>query len=228
MSPIPRIAAIVPIRANSVRVPRKNFRDFGGRPLYTHIIDTLIKCNNIAEVWIDTDSDEIITDKHLRNHVSVIPRPTELQPDTVAMNDILLHDATYIDTPFILQTHCTNPLLSEKTIDSAIASFFESKNGYDSLFSVTRTQKRFFDKDGIPVNHDPKNLIRTQDLPPLYEENSCIYLFSREALLKHRNRIGKRPFMFEIPALEAIDIDEEHDFYIAESIYKRNNAEIIK
>ena len=82
-------------------------------------------------------------------------------------------------------------------------------------------QTRFWDTHGKPVNHDPDTLLRTQDLPPLFEENSCIYIFRGETLREGRNRIGKRPYLFEIDRLEAIDIDDEVDFEIAELIFKR-------
>ena len=84
---------------------------------------------------------------------------------------------------------------------------------------MTRLQTRLWDQDGKPVNHAPNILIRTQDLPPIYEENSCIYIFSKEKLIARQNRLGERPLMFEIPAVEALDIDEELDFILAEMLY---------
>jgi len=81
---------------------------------------------------------------------------------------------------------------------------------------VTRLQTRLWDQLGRAINHNPAILLQTQDLPPVYEENSCIYIFERETLILHRNRIGVRPFMFEIDADEAWDIDEELDFRMVE------------
>jgi CMP-N-acetylneuraminic acid synthetase len=121
---------------------------------------------------------------------------------------------------FYLQTHCTNPFVAPGTVSRAIASFFETYPAYDSLFSVTCLRKRLWDEDGKPVNHDPSVLLRTQDLPPLYEENSCLYIFERAALLAHRNRLGARPRMFEMDAREAWDIDDEDDFEIAEAMIR--------
>ena len=63
-------------------------------------------------------------------------------------------------------------------------------------------------------------MIRTQDLPPIYEENSCIYVFTRETLKNKRNRIGERPYLFEIERSEAFDIDEELDFLLADLMLK--------
>jgi CMP-N-acetylneuraminic acid synthetase len=136
------------------------------------------------------------------------------------MNDVLLHDVEQIDAEFFLQTHSTNPLLRTATITRAIRRFFENYPRYDSLFSVTRLQVRLWDSLNRAVNHDPAILMRTQDLDPIFEENSCLYLFSRQGLLTHQNRIGTKPLMFEIDPLEARDIDEELDFKLAEMLYQ--------
>jgi CMP-N-acetylneuraminic acid synthetase len=77
-------------------------------------------------------------------------------------------------------------------------------------------QKRLWDGLARPLNHNPAILLRTQDLPPVYEENSCMYLFTRQTLETRRNRLGERPFMFEMNASEAWDIDEEMDFLVAD------------
>ena len=77
---------------------------------------------------------------------------------------------------------------------------------------------------GRPVNHNPAILLQTQDLPPIYEENSCIYIFTRQDLLKRRNRLGERPYLFEIDAAEAWDIDEELDFKISELLMSQRLA----
>jgi len=76
---------------------------------------------------------------------------------------------------------------------------------------------------GRAVNHNPAVLLRTQDLPPIFEENSCIYLFTCETLVQKRNRLGDRPMLFEIDRAEAWDIDEEIDFTIADLLLKQRN-----
>jgi CMP-N-acetylneuraminic acid synthetase len=125
-----------------------------------------------------------------------------------------------VEADYYLQTHSTNPLLRTETITAAIELFIEKRGSYDSLFSVTRLRKRLWDERGRAVNHDPGVLLRTQDLQPLYEENSCIYIFDRNGLEAGGSRIGRRPFMFEIDGVEAWDIDDESDFRIAEVLYQ--------
>jgi len=141
----------------------------------------------------------------------------------VSMNDILLYDTDQVRADFYLQTHSTNPLLKPETISRAIQSLITSYPDRDSLFSVTRLQTRLYFQDGSAINHDPSILIQTQDLPPVYEENSCLYIFTRENLLKRHHRIGEKPMMFEMDADEAWDIDEELDFTITDFLLRRKN-----
>jgi CMP-N-acetylneuraminic acid synthetase len=136
------------------------------------------------------------------------------------MNDIIGYDLETISGDHFLQTHSTNPLLTQKTLETAVRSYFEHLDKHDSLFSVTRLQTRLYWGSGKPVNHSPQQLERTQDLPPVYEENSNLYLFSRSSFKNAgNNRIGCNPKMFSMHPLEALDIDEETDFQIAETIY---------
>jgi CMP-N-acetylneuraminic acid synthetase len=137
------------------------------------------------------------------------------------MNDVLLNDIAQVPSEFYLQTHATNPLLTAATLNRAIDTYFARYPVYDSLFSVTRIQTRFWDSLARAINHNPKILLRTQDLPPLYEENSCLYLFKGDTLVEKHNRISDRPFLFEIDRLEAMDIDEEIDFLVSDLIYKQ-------
>ncbi len=217
-----RIIALVPMRHHSQRVPGKNYRQLAGRPLYQHIIATLLKCSEIDEVVVDTDSTPVMNGLHESfPQVHILERPEHLQADSIPMNEILTHDTSQVEADFYLQTHSTNPLLRAETISRAIQALLVSYPAYDSLFSVTRVQTRLWDQLGRPINHNPAILIQTQDLPPVFEENSCIYIFTRDRLLARRNRLGERPMMFEIDASEAWDIDENLDFSIVEYLMKQ-------
>jgi len=219
-----KIVALVPMGHDSKRVPGKNYRPMCGKPLYAHIIETLLRCPEIAEVVVDTDSPTII-DGLVKDYpqVKVILRPDDLRADTTPTNEILVYDTAQVPADLYLQTHSTNPLLKASTVSGAIQKLRGLYPEYDSLFSVTRLQTRLWDQLGRAVNHNPAVLLRTQDLPPIYQENSCLYLFTRETLLTRRNRLGDRPLMFEMDAREATDIDEELDFIIAETLMKKQN-----
>lgn len=216
------LAALIPMRHHSQRVPGKNYRPLAGKPLFHHILESLLAVPEIAEVVVDTDSAPVMDG--LRAHfpqVRILPRPEHLRADTIPMNDILLYDTSQVEADFYLQTHSTNPLLRPETLRRAIQTFLADYPAHDSLFSVTRLQTRLWDAHGRALNHDPAVLLQTQDLPPVYEENSCIYIFTRDNLARRRNRLGERPLMFAMQAAEAWDIDEELDFAVCDFLMQK-------
>lgn len=223
----PKITALVPMRHHSQRVPGKNYRLLDGRPLYQHIISTLLQVSEIDVIVVDTDSPEIIAGlSQTFPQVKVINRPESLRADTISMNDILMYDISQVPGDLYLQTHSTNPLLKAETISHAIHTLIDSLPIKDSLFSVTRLQTRLYDQYGKAINHDPRVLIQTQDLPPVYEENSCIYIFPPETLRKNHTRIGENPILFETDPAESYDIDEEFDFQLVETVLKTRKKQM--
>jgi CMP-N-acetylneuraminic acid synthetase len=215
------ISAIVPMRDNSERVLNKNIRSFNGKPLYHYIINNLIDCEIFDSVIIDTNIDAVKGEAPKNfPQVIIIDRPDHLKAGEIPMNLVLHHSLQQVDSEFILQTHSTNPLLGKQTILKAVEAFQSNYPKNDSLFSVTQLQMRFWDCETKPINHNPGELLRTQDMEPMYFENSCIYIFNREKFLKIKNRIGTNPRMFEINKVESFDIDDMEDFKIAESLQK--------
>ncbi|MEM0966380.1 MAG: acylneuraminate cytidylyltransferase family protein [Verrucomicrobiota bacterium] len=215
------LIALLPMKANSDRVKGKNFRNFAGRPLFRWILDTLLEIEEIDLVVINTDAREILAENGLTDSKRVLirDRKPEICGDMVSMNRVLADDLDAIRSATYLMTHTTNPLLRAATIQAAYESYLQSrKDGFDSLFSVNRYQTRFYREDGSPVNHDPDNLVRTQDLEPWYEENSNLYIFNRGSFAETGARIGARPQMFETPHLESADIDDATGWHLAEII----------
>jgi CMP-N-acetylneuraminic acid synthetase len=221
------VVAFVPMRHSSERVPGKNYRPFDGRPLFHHIVTTLMDVPQVAKVVIDTDSPTVMEQcaEHFPT-VVCLERPQRLLGGETPMTEVLRYDASCVDSDWYLQTHSTNPLLTAATIERALGDLEATLDQYDSLFSVTRLQTRLFDADGRPLNHDPSVLLRTQDLPPVYEENSNLYVFSR-AQIQAGRRFGERPLLFEIDRLEAVDIDEEHDFVLAEMLHRMRSEGLV-
>jgi CMP-N-acetylneuraminic acid synthetase len=219
VNPKPKIVALLPMKANSERVKQKNFRVFHGKPLFRWILDTLLSLDEITTVIINTDARSILAEKGLKGSERVLirDRKPEICGDMVSMNLVLADDVANVPADVYLMTHTTNPLLGRESIRKALTTFMDAKsNGTDSLFTVNKFQTRFYRKDGSPINHDPDNLVRTQDLEPWYEENSNLYIFTRDSFAATNARIGKKPLMFETPRLESIDIDDQTDWDIAE------------
>lgn len=218
--PPPGVTALVPMKGHSERVPGKNVRDLCGRPLLFWTLDTLHKARRVSKVVVDTDSDEIanlVTELH--PSTVILRRPARLRGDMVTGNPLTEWEMTQVDGEHFLQTHVTNPLLTPQTVDAAVEKYFASET-HDSLFAVTEHHFRLFTANGRPVNHDPAVLTRSQDLEPLYEDNSNLYIFSRDSFARAGGRIGLRPQMFPMSKLEAVDIDYEDDFLLAEAVMR--------
>ena len=217
-----KLIALLPMKKNSERVPNKNMKIFGNKPLYHCIAKLLLKSEFIERVVINADSNYIAEDAQKNfKRVQIIQRPEKIQGDYVPMNDIIAYDLKHLKGEHFLQTHSTNPLLRIETINKAIEVYFNDLYKFDSLFSVTRMQTRFYWPNGKPVNHNPQELLRTQDLQPIFEENSNFYIFSKTSFRNAgNNRIGLKSQMFIMDKLEAIDIDDAQDFALAETLYK--------
>jgi CMP-N-acetylneuraminic acid synthetase len=210
------------MKGHSERVPGKNLRPMAGKPLFHWITETLIGAALVDEVIVDTDSDEIeaaVTSAF--PSVTVHRRPEHLHGDMVPMHDVVAEVARVSGHDHILQTHSTNPLLRSSTVDRAISAF-RAGGEHDSLMSVTELRTRLYFSDGRPVNHDPAVLIRTQDLEPVLEENSNLYIAPADLIMATGKRVGARPLLFPIPRGEAVDIDEELDFLVAEFLLVRH------
>jgi CMP-N-acetylneuraminic acid synthetase len=220
------------MKAHSARVTSKNFREMAGKALFWWMLDEMIALPEIDLIVINTDAREILAANGLSDghagKVMVRDRKPEICGDFVSMNLVLGDDVANVPADRYLMTHTTNPLLSADTVrrgltayDAAIAS-----GEHDSLFAVNRIQTRFYREDASPVNHDPDNLIRTQDLEPWFEENSNFYIFSAESFASTNARIGKKPVLFETPKLESIDIDGPDEWSLAEAValYRNRNA----
>ena len=214
-----KVIALVPIKGHSEKVLKKNFREFGGKPLYQNILGELEKTFAIDEIVINTDSELVAKEAPiLFNKVRIVPRPRELQGDAVSVNRLIEHDLGLSGGDIYVQTHATNPLLKAETIARALKLFIEKEevNEADSLFSVTKYKSRFYNHLGEPINHNPDELLRTDELFSVNEENSCLYIFTSDSFQKCGRRIGFNAICFETPRVESIDIEDDFSYKLAE------------
>ena len=235
-----KLCIIIPMKHCSQRVPGKNYRDFNGLPLFDVIINKIIQVDYIDKIIIDTNSEYI---KNLINakkidKIQVYDRPEELCAHEISTNLLLMNviEKLELNYDYYLMTHVTNPLITIETIKDMIEVFLRDKNKeYDSLFSVKKLQTRLykFEKERVnALNHNINELIQTQDLEPLYEENSCFYIFNKETIFKKKHRIGYNPYMYVMDDIESFDIDTESDFLIAKTLdfnfkLKENNKKYV-
>jgi len=208
--------AILPIRAGSQRIKHKNITLINGKPLYMYIVNTLKRIEEIDKIIINTDYD-IIHETYKKDAiVHVMARDNDIKGNC-NINLVIERVLQSCNEEYFFQTHTTNPLLSAKTISSAIEYFKKHNNDFNSLFAVTKVQKRYWTEKSVPINHNIGDEPTTQYLDPMFEENSCIYIFSRTSFNQNKNRIGSKPCIFPISKIESIDIDEKEDLDIVSS-----------
>jgi CMP-N-acetylneuraminic acid synthetase len=194
-----------------------------GKPLYYWILTTLLSCEYIDKIFIDTDSDELFNNCCVKSDkITFYKRPDFLRGDDMSVNKLLQNiiQDLKLDADLYLQTHTTNPLLKKETIDGAIKKYIDNKDKYDSLFTVKTLHTRLYDKNGCDINHNRFHLIPTQNLDPIYEENSCLYLFTKESLFENNARISKNALLYPMTTIESQDIDYPDDFELTEVLMK--------
>ena len=200
----PKISIFIPIKKDSQRVLGKNYRDFGGIPLWEH---TVRKFSNF-DVYVDTDDPALITSLKSYPNVIAYLRSPALLGHKVSVCDLIKH-WVYRFNPegFLFQSHVTSPFIKTDTL---LAAFSQMTEANDSIFSCTRYQTRFWHLEK-PVNHNPDVLIQTQDLESVYEENSLFYGFTKE-VAETGKRIGNTPMLYVTGQAESMDIDTEEDW----------------
>lgn len=218
-----KFTALLPIKSISQRVKNKNFKKLANKPLFLWILEKLQKINYIDEIIINTDNPTKVKKFLKKKNFSKLKlrkRKKSLIGHDVSMNKIIFDDIKYSKNNFFLQTHSTNPLLSINFIKKSLKLFIKNKNRNDCLFSVDIFQNRFYNQNIKPINHNLQNLKKTQDLPPIYMENSNLYIFSKKSFLKKKNRIGLKPMINISPRMESFDIDNNDDWKLIERLVK--------
>lgn len=209
----------IPIKEQSQRVPNKNFRTLGGSPLYERC---LLKFKNY-KIFVDTDSDALIdsiNNNPLLSHVTAYSRSENLKGHDVSVCDLIENFIMNfkLSHETICQLHVTSPFLTELTVSKAIILM---KDGYDSVVACNLYQNRLWRKEQYgycPINHNPCKLEQTQDLPVYYEENSLFYIFNSDNFLKTKLRIGTNPHFYPCSFPENLDIDNEDDWSLCDTL----------
>lgn len=210
-----KTVAFVPIKLNNERLPGKNIRRFSnGAPLITYILDTLLKVKEIDEIYVYCSSESIC--QYLPTGVKYLKRDTYLDLNTTSFNDVLTSFAEKISADIYVLTHATAPFISCESLKKGIKAVMN--DGYDSALSVTKLQE-FLWKDGVPYNYNPTMIPRTQDLPILHTETCGMYIYTKRLISIDKRRVGNNPYLVEISKIEAIDINNEDDFILADSVF---------
>lgn len=211
-----KIACFIPIKANSERIPGKNFRMLNGKKLYEYIIQHSMEAQCFDDIYIDTNSDEI---KEYVNKLGlkVIDREARLAENTANGNDLLVyHGQIHPEYDYYFQLFATAPYLQPVSIRNC-ANFILNSEEYDSCFTALSNHS-FYWFNNMPINYRPNILPRSQDMVPVIEETTGMYGISAESLNKYKARIGRKPYIFCVNKFEAVDINTEEDLKMAEYI----------
>ena len=208
-----KVVAFVPIRLNSKRVIGKNLKILGGKPLMQYILETLVKVNNIDEVYVYCSSEEVIP--YLPEGVKFLKPSTALDCDETLGKEIYEAFVKDVDADVYMLAHTTSPFIKVETIENAIDKVLNG--GHDSSFSAQKIQT-FTWYNGAPLNYSLKEIPRTQTIEPVYVETSAFYIFRREVWTELGQRIGNTPHMAIIDQIEGIDIDYPEDFEFAQKV----------
>lgn len=202
--------AYIPIKLVSERIKNKNFLNINGKPLFKYVIENLLDIDLIDEILINYDAEEV-KDKiseHFEN-IKFVKRLDNMMDPKESVNKLISSDLDNIKNEFIIQTHVTNPMVSKNTFVDALNCYMKNKK---ALFSVTEHRSRFYSDELKEVNHDMKILLPTQELNPIFEENSNFYVFSKNQFLRNDlNRISKNSDIFKVSKFESFDIDTYED-----------------
>ena len=210
------IAAFIPIKSNSERVKGKNFRVLNGKKLYEYIIEHAIASDVFDDIYIDTNSEEIF-DFAEKHDCKIIHRKPELALNNANGNDLLCyHYELHPEYDYYFQLFATAPYLKTSSIRTCVETLINS-NEYDSCFTAIK-HNGFFWLNDTPVNYRPCILPRSQDMLPVIEETTGLYGISKKSLDKYRCRIGSKPDIHIVSKFEAVDINTEEDFEMAEHI----------
>lgn len=211
-----KTVAFVPIKLNNQRTPGKNTKKFDdGTALITLFLKTLSKVKGFDEVYVFC-SNESIKD-YLVPGVMFLKRPEYLDTQKATPQDIISEFMKRVDADIYAVCHCTSPFVSKEHFEECVNAV--KNEDFDSSFTAEKLQHLMWTDKNEPLNFDPENIPRTQDLPVYYNEVSAAYVFKRQVFETYRRRIGIKPHITEVSGIECVDIDYPEDFEIANAIY---------
>lgn len=213
------IKALVAVRSGSVRVPQKNIRPFAGKTLLEYKIEQLKTVKGLDGVIVNSNSAEMLEIAKSLGAETILRDPYYAS-NSVSMSDVYRNMAENCNCDYIMYANVTNPLTSTASYENAIQRFFEDADTFDSQNSGTLVHEFLF-RDNQPINYDLKHQPRSQDLPEIFALNFAINILKRDTMIECRNVVGNKPKIFSLPEIEAVDIDTEVDFFIAEQLFRK-------
>ena len=209
-----KIVSFIPIKLNNQRLPGKNIMLLHGRPTCDYIFETICSVNSIDEKYVYCSDEAIIPyiKPYERKGLKFLKRDPYLDGFQVKGLEIIKKFVEDVDADIYVLTHVTQPFTRPESISNALEKVVSGE--YDSAFSAIVLQDYLW-MNGKPMNYDMKNIVRTQDLEPIYMETGAFFIFRKKVFTELGQRIGEKPYIYEIDQFEAVDIDTEDDFKFA-------------
>lgn len=219
------VTAIIVARKGSKRIQAKSMLKINGETLIARKVRQLKLCKNINRIIVGSDSEEMLNEG-LKEGAEIVKRPDYYCDESVASaNEMIKNMCSLIDTDIVVWSHCTNPLISSQTYDNAIETYFKNLPQYDSLLSVVELKEHLW-KDGKAFNYDPyaKRHTPAKELEPLYMQDGGIFIQPHKQMLENSYFFGKKPYLFNIPQEEFLDINEIRDYILCKSILENKTV----
>lgn len=205
-----KVVAAVPAKGVSERVENKNLAILDGEPLVRRALRTLLKCKSITEVWLDTESPEIVQAAQ-GLPVQILNRDPSLATNNTDGHALFYNEVVSIAADIHVQVLCTCPFLRAETIDHAVSTVASGK--FDSCVAV-RSVKSYMWRQGAPT-YGMGRVPNSVSLPDNLQECMSLYVVERKTALRTRRRFGDNVFLLEVDSAEAIDIDTPSDLAFA-------------
>tara|TARA_R100000027_G_scaffold33569_1_gene24581 strand:+ start:276 stop:1898 length:1623 start_codon:yes stop_codon:yes gene_type:complete len=215
-----KITAVIGVRKGSERIVNKNIKPFNDTSLLENKIKILKNVNNLDEIVVTTDCDKMFSLAEQLG-VKAITRPEYYTSNDCPGSENLEFIATQIETDYILYTPVTSPLVKSETYEDIINTFRNLDDKYDSVVSMNYLKDFLWENDK-PLNYDPLNCPRSQDMESIFRLNFGACLLPRETMIKNKYVVGDNPYWYELTETEGVDVDVPFDFNIAELIYEKN------
>ena len=206
-----KVVAIVPIKLINERLPNKNTRNLGGDPLIYYCQRELKQVVGLDAIYVYCSSNEI--QSFLLPGVKLMIRDQRLDSKSTNFTQIFMSFRNEVEADIYVYAHATAPFITAATIQTELDAVVSGK--YDSAFCAERIQDYLW-QEGKPLNFNPENIPRSQDLPTIYRETSGAYVFRKEIFDNMKRRVGANPYVHEVTKKEAVDINTETDFRLAE------------
>ena len=216
------INVLIAVRGGSKRVPRKNIRPFGGSSMLELKVQQALRLKDVSDVVVTSDDEDMLRIASALG-ATTMKRDPYYASDTVPMGDVYVHLASTLKCKDILWTPVTSPLVTDRTIQDCI-EIYKNKTDYDSVVT-TNIIKEYMWLDDKAINYDPKNHPRSQDLPDIYALNFAANILPRELMIENKNILGNKFYPYMLDEIEAVDVDTEYEFMLAEVLFNKMNKE---